>query len=114
MKNKMSELDEIRKRKIAEIQARQNQSQSSQANEEAAFMQQVEKMESMVKPYFSKEALQRYSNLRLAHPEQAVKVLLVMSQGIQSGKLKMVTDEQLKSLLREFLPKKRDISITRR
>ena len=86
----------------------------SQNQKEAEMLQQIAKMENMVRPYFSKDALQRYNTLKLAHPEQAVKVLLVLSHGIQSGKLGIVSDEQLRSLLQEFMPKKRDITITRR
>lgn len=110
----MSEIDEIRKRKIAELQARANSPSQQEADEETAIMQQIQKMEDMVRPHLSKDALQRYSNLKLAHPEQAVKVLLVLTHGIQAGKLGIVTDEQLKSLLREFMPKKRETRIVRK
>lgn len=106
----MSELDEIRKRRIAELQARSSQS-SQEADEETAILQQIEKMENMVRPYLSKEALQRYSTLKLVHPDQAVKVLLVLSHGVQTGKLKQVSDEQLKALLRDFMPKKKEFKI---
>lgn len=112
----MPEIDEIRKRKLAEMQARANSQSSGQqeADEEAAIMQQIQKMEDMVRPYLSKDALQRYSNLKLAHPEQAVKVLLVLMHGIQAGKLGAVTDEQLKSLLRDFMPKRHETKIVRK
>lgn len=110
----MSELEEIRRRKLAELSQSQNQFSQQQDDEEAALLQQIQNMEDMVKPYFSKEALQRYSNIRMAHPEQAIKVLLVLSHGVQQGKLKQVTDDQLKSLLKEFLPKKREFKLTRK
>ena len=110
----MSELDEIRKRKLAQMQSQAQNSAQQEADEEAAMMQQIQAMEDMVKPYFSKDALQRYSNLKMAHPEQAIKVLLVLSHGVQAKKLTTVTDEQLKALLRDFMPKKKEIKITRK
>ena len=98
----MSELEEIRQRKVQELQ------------EQAEFQQQVNQLEAIVKSLFTKEALQRYGNLKAAHPEQAVKLLTLVAQQMQKGNARKISDEDLKRMLVMLQPKTRQIKITRK
>lgn len=76
-------------------------SERQQAEAEAG--QQMEALEEAVKGHFSKEALQRYGTLKLAHPETAARIIVALAQLIESGRLKgMLSDEQLKELLQQL------------
>ena len=98
----MDELDAIRQKKMSALQ------------EQAEMQQQVAQLESMVKTLFTKEALQRYGNIKAAHPEKAVQLLAAVGQMMQKGQTRKITDEDLKRLLVMLTPKTKQIRITRR
>lgn len=102
----MDEMEEIRQRKMQELQ--------SQTQEQAQFQQQVNQLETIVKTLFTKEALQRYGNLKAAHPEKAVQVLALIGQMIQKGTTKRIDDNELKKMLIMIQPKVKEIKITRK
>ena len=61
------------------------------------------------------DARERLNNIKLTKPEFAGAVEQQLITLAQSGRLqKKITDAQLKELLRQLAPKKRDYSITRR
>ena len=101
-------LDEVRDRKMEEMQ--QN------INEQVELQKQIQQLENSVKPYLSKEAISRYSNLKAAHPDKAIQVLLVIFQGIQSGGINevIIDDEKFKSLLLQLKQPKKEFKITKR
>ena len=103
----MSELDEIRQKKIREIQQRQNED----IQEEMQLQQQIAQLESVVKQALTKDALERFGNLKAAYPEKAVQVLVVLGQLIQSGKINKIDDGQLKELLSTIATRKKDFKI---
>lgn len=109
----MSELEEIRRRKMEELQQRYAQDAMEQAQQEAQIKQQVSQIESVVRQRMSKEALQRYSNIKAADPERATQLLLLLAQFLQSGKTSMITDDLLKQILIKVTPKKREMKIKR-
>jgi programmed cell death protein 5 len=102
-----SELDELKRRKLEEIQ----RAFSNQGGQDQETRQQVEQVESFVKAHLSKEALERYSNLRLAFPERAMQLLGMLAQAIQNYKIKEISDAQLRELLQRLSPKERDFSL---
>jgi programmed cell death protein 5 len=106
----MDELEQIRQKKIQEMMA----GQAQQQQEEAELAQQIGQLESIVKTLFTKEALERYGNLKAAHPEIAVRLLALVGQAIQSGKAAKINDTQLKAMLERIAPKKKEIKITRK
>lgn len=106
----MDDLEELKKRRMQELQ---NQSEQ-QAQEQAQLQQQVAQLEAVVKTTFTKEALQRYGNLKAAHPEKAIQLLALIGQMIQSGQIKKISDEELKKTLMMLEPKKKQIKITRK
>jgi programmed cell death protein 5 len=105
----MSELDELRKKKLAEFQNRFEQQEKAETD----FEEQRGQLEHFVRQYMSKDAISRYGNIKAAHPEKSVQVLVVLAQLLQQGKLKTVDDQTLKDVLLRLTPPKRDTKITK-
>lgn len=84
-----------------------------QASEEEQLKQQVAQLEVMVKQAFTKEALERYGNIKTAYPETAVQLLVVLAQALQAGQLTTIDDNTLKEVLKKITPEKKDIKIKR-
>jgi programmed cell death protein 5 len=106
----MDELEELKKKRMQELKSQAER----QAQEQAQLQQQIGQLEAIVKTTFTKEALQRYGNLKAAHPEKAVQLLALVGQMIQSGKIKKISDDELKKMLIMLEPKKKQIKITRK
>jgi len=78
------------------------------------MQQQVAQIEEVVKRVLTKEALARYGNLKTAHQEKAVQLLLVLLQAMQKGQIKgKVDDAMLKKLLEQMEPKRKEFKISR-
>lgn len=106
----MTTLEDIKRNKMEQLLARQKQ----QMEEHAQLQQQVEQLESVVKQFLSKEALERYGNLKTAHPEKAIQLAVILAQAVQSGQIKsQIDDEALKSLLKRLTPQKKEFNIRR-
>ena len=57
-------------------------------------------IENVAKSKMSKEAISRYGNLKIAHPEKAVKAISFIAEAVQSVQIQeMITDRQFKELL---------------
>ncbi len=112
----MSTLEELRAQRMAELQQQQMQQfQSPEAQQELALRQQLSQLEEGVKRHLSKDALSRYGTLKVAHPDSAIQLLLVLGRLIQAGRVAAeISDDQLKDLLRQLTPQKRETRITRR
>ena len=107
----MSDLDEIRQKRMAELQAQQAAMQN-QAQQQA--MAQAQKKQ-IIAQIMTSEARNRLSNLKLTKPELVNQIELQLIQSAQAGSLRgKVTDEQLKVLLRQIAGQKREIKITRK
>ena len=110
----MSSLEEIKKRKFEELMRFQQEKSQQQAQEQSQIQQQIEYMEEVVKQFFTKEALARYGNLKTAHQEKALQLLLVLFQAIQKEQIKSKIDDSiLKKILEQMTPKKKEIKIKR-
>lgn len=105
----MDSLEELRKKKLEELQQRQQQ----QANDELQAQQELTQLESVVKRLMTKEALSRYGNIKAANSERATQVLLILGQLLQSGRVQVVDDQLLQQVLMQITPK-RDFKITRK
>ncbi len=91
------------------------QQNNNQINEQLELQQQIAQLEAMVKPYLSKEALQRYGTLKTAYPEKAIQAIVVISQLIQSGQMNGVLDDQdFVGLLKQMDGEKKEFRITRK
>ena len=118
----MSDLDEIRQKRMAELQAQQAAAQQ-QAQQQQAVQQQMQQQEAQAQfeaqkkqilgQIMTPEARNRLANLKLTKPELVNQIQLI--QSAQAGSLRgKVTDEQLKVLLRQIAGQKREIKITRK
>ncbi|MFH2028744.1 MAG: DNA-binding protein [Nanoarchaeota archaeon] len=108
----MDELEALKRKRLAELQ-KQQETFNQQAEEQNQMQQQIEQLESVVKQIMSKEALIRYGNIKAAHPEKTVQVLVVIGQLLQQGKIRSITDSQLKDILTQLAPEKKDFKIKR-
>jgi programmed cell death protein 5 len=110
----MPTLEEIKKRKLEELMQLQQDKLQQQTQEQAQIQQQIELMEDAVRQLLTKDALARYGNLRTAHQEKALQLLIILFQAIQKGQIKSkIDDSTLKKILEQLTPKKKDIKIKR-
>ncbi len=106
----MPTLEEIRKKKLEEL----TMLQQEKLQEQSQLQQQIEQIENTVRQFFTKEALARYGNLKAAHAEKAVQLLLVLFQAIHKGQIRgRIDDSTLKKILEQLTPKKKEIKIKR-
>ena len=118
----MSELDEIRQKRMAELQAQQaamqNQAQQqamAQAQQQEAQAQFEAQKKQILAQIMTSEARNRLANLKLTKPELVNQIELQLIQSAQAGSLRgKVTDEQIKVLLKQIAGQKREIKITRK
>jgi DNA-binding TFAR19-related protein (PDSD5 family) len=82
--------------------------------EQMQLQQQVQQLEMLVKQRLTKQALERFGNVKAAHPEKAIQLLAVLGQAIQSGKIEEIDDDQLKEILMKLTPEKKEFNIRRR
>ncbi len=105
-----AELEAIRRRKYEEMA----QVQAGAGAEEEKRQEVEEAKRSIIKQILTPEARERLTNIRMAKPEYAELLENQLIGLAQSGKLKsMLNDAQFKEILRQLMPKKRDIKITR-
>ena len=103
----MNELEAIKQRKLAELQQHQQHSFA----DEQQIQQQVEQLDAIIKQKLTKDALQRYGNIKVAHPEKALQLLMVLSQALQ--RVDQVNDAMLKDILIKLSPEKKQFKIKR-
>ena len=109
----MDELGVIKKRKLQELRRKQLEDMQQQTQEQQQLQQQIQQLEIMVKQALTKEALERYSNLKTAFPDRAVQLLVILAQAMQSGQITKIDDNTLKELLRRLTPEKKEFKIKR-
>ncbi|MCS7134625.1 MAG: hypothetical protein NZ889_02090 [Candidatus Pacearchaeota archaeon] len=65
--------------------------------------EQIIFLEKIAKQFMTKEAIARYGNLKIAHPEIALKAISLIANAAQLGQIKdKITDEDFKTLLLEI------------
>ncbi|MBU4503025.1 MAG: hypothetical protein KKA79_10605 [Nanoarchaeota archaeon] len=107
----MSELDEIRQKRMEALMQQQQES----FKEQVQLQRQVEMLEMIAKQKMTKEAISRYGNLKAAHPEKAIQIIAILAQAIQQGQItEQITDEKLKSMLMQLEPPKKEFKITKK
>ena len=105
------ELEEIRRRRILEIQ-QQVQVQAVQEQQTAAVAAQ---RQALLRQILTPEARERLGRIELAYPEIAESVESQLISLAQSGRLQAAIDDRtLQEILRRVVPKKREIKIERR
>jgi programmed cell death protein 5 len=106
-----SELEEIRRRRMLEMQQRMAQDQQGAQAQQQLEMQK----QSILRRILTPEARQRLTNLKMVKPDFANTLELQLIQLVQSGKVQTpITDEQLREILMRLQGQRREIKITRR
>jgi programmed cell death protein 5 len=113
-----NELEEIRRRRLMQMQEQQSQEQMSP--EQAAYRQEQAKAEmdarkqELLRKILTPEARERLTTLRMSRPVLVEQLEIQMLSMAQSGRLPhMIDDEQLKQLLAQIQPPKRETSFKR-
>jgi len=105
------ELENLRKKKIQEIQ----QQASYQDEQEAQKKQFDNQKKAILRSILTTEARSRLARIKIARPEVAENIENQLIMAASNGQLKnKINDEQLRMLLQKAIPKKRDIKIKRR
>ena len=104
----MSTIDEIRKKKMENYLAQQQnpniQQQMAQEQQALEIQAQIKKVMGTI---LSKEAQERIANIRMIKPDLAIQIEIYLLQMFQAGRLRpIVTDEQLKAMLDQMIKKK--------
>ena len=111
----MTTLENIRKKKLEQMMRAQQDKLQNQMQEQAQAQQQIEKMEMLVRQFLEKDALERYGNLKTAHQEKALQLLVVLFQAIQKGQVQgKIDNPTLKKILEQITPKKKEFKIRRK
>jgi len=89
-----------------------NEQLDEQLSEQIKLAQQIRLLENIAKQKMTKEAITRYGNLKLAHPEIAIKVITIIAQAIQLGQIKETIDDAgFKELLKQIQQDKKHFRI---
>lgn len=106
-----SELEEIRRRRMLELQ-RQGQQQAA-AEEQAKRMD--EQRSAILRSVLTPEARERLGTVKIAYPDVARLVEDQLIALVSSGRLdKEIDDATLRQILRKLAPKRREITIERK
>jgi programmed cell death protein 5 len=106
-----AELEEIRRRRMLELQQKVGQEQ-----QRVQMQQQLDaQKQAILRRVLTTEARQRINNLKMVKPDFANALELQLIQIAQTGKVPTpITDEQLKEILIKLQTQRREIKITRR
>jgi programmed cell death protein 5 len=108
------ELSELRKRRMAQLQQQAGDQQGMQEELERQ-QKQKSQIQMLLMQVLEPDARERLNTIKLTKPEFAASVEQQLVSLAQSGRVKnKITDAQLKELLRQIAPARRDYSITRR
>ena len=81
---------------------------------QAETSSQLDQLETVVKSHLEKDALARFGTIRAADPEKGQQLVMIIAQLIQQGRVrKPLTDDELKMILTQLSPPKKEFRITR-
>lgn len=79
------------------------------------MQQQIAEIEKVAKGIMSKEALGRYGNLRVAHPEKALQVAIFIAQAASNNQIQgVLSDDDLKNILLNAQEPKKEFKFVRK
>ncbi len=105
------ELEEIRRRKLLELQQKGAEEESQVEMQKKLDLQ----IQALLRSMLTSEARQRLTNLKMIKPQFTSQLELQLIQLAQQGKIPVpLTDEQLKKILVQMQSRRREIRIKRR
>lgn len=110
------ELEELRRRKLQELQRQQGDDESQAAEEQAARQQYEAQKEAILRQILEPEARDRLARVQLARPDVARSLEQQLVALHQQGRIRgLISDDLLKQFLSRLQSSnKREINITRR
>jgi len=111
----MDELEEIRRRRLVELQARREKELEELAKQQEIARQIEAQKKAILRAILEPEAKERLSRLKLAHPDVAEAVENQLISLAQSGKITTkISDKTLVEILKRVMPKRRETRIIRK
>lgn len=109
------ELEILRQKRLRELMQQQMQQQAQQRIQQQIQEEQIAaQIKIIINQILTPEARGRLSNIRLARPEFARQIEILLIQLYQAGQLpKKLTDEKLKEILGRIHSRKKETKITR-
>jgi len=107
----MSDIEKLRAQKLRQLQQAQEQRQGEQYENQFRKQQVEEQISHIMRQIMTPEARDRMQNIKLARPDYARQVELLLIQLYQSGRLAKLDDSQLKALLSKISGSKRETKI---
>jgi len=109
------ELEALRRRKRAELQAQAEQEHAQATQQEAARAQYEAQKASILRSILEPAAAERLTRVRIARPDVAASLEDQLVALVQQGRLRgKVNDELMRQFLARVAPKSRDIKIERK
>ena len=107
------ELADLRRRRLEQLQ-RQSADQQAMEDQLQRQKQAEAQIHHILMQILDPEARERLANIKLTKPDFARSIEQQLVALAQSGRLKQkITDAQLKELLRQLVPEKKDFNIRR-
>ncbi|ALV62159.1 DNA-binding protein [Thermococcus sp. 2319x1] len=97
------DIEEIRKRKLLELQKRLAEQQKAEEERVRQEMELEAQLNAIMKQILTPEARERLTRVKLVRPELARQVELILAQLYQAGQItERITDEKLKKILAQI------------
>ncbi len=108
------DLEEIKRRRLEQLQQQQYASQAQAAQQEQARAEYEAKKQAIMRQILTPEARERLNTLKMTKPELVANVEAQLVSLAQSGRIvSKIDDAKLKALLLQLQPKKHEMQIRR-